>query len=72
MKNKFNVGDRILWLGPNFKGTVSSIVTSGMFLVILDKDLKEENIIPIPFYEPTNREIKNITYEEDFEDLINK
>lgn len=69
---KYKIGDRILWKGPNFKGTICSIVTKNMFLVHLDKDLNEENPIPIPFYTPTDDEIENITYKESFQKVIDE
>ena len=64
----FKLGDRVYWIQGNKKGTVSSILTNKMFFVMMDDDCD----IPIIFYLPVTQELKNITYSESFEKLIDE
>lgn len=63
--NNFNIGDKVYWHEGKCKGVVVNIFIDAIWCEF-------DDCIPVPFFNHELQDIKNITYEEDFEDLINK
>lgn len=64
-KKPYQLGDKVYWYEGKCKGVVVNIFIDAVWCEFGDK-------IPLPFFNHELMDIKNITYEEDFEDLINK
>lgn len=60
----FKVGDRILWEGK-LKGTVTKVYTALIYAQLDGDDFS------VHFYNNESPSLKNITYQEDFERMLN-
>jgi hypothetical protein len=61
--NEFSIGDKVYWYEGKTKGVVVNIFIDAVWCEFEDQ-------VPLPFFKHELMDIKNITYEEDFEKLV--